>query len=447
MKKILYIAFVLSVMAVSCSKMLDIEPTDAISNEEAIKDKAGVEKAITGAYDVLQNVGLYGRSRVVLGDLSADNLSWSGTTLDYAQIDNNQVPIDNSFIEGMWSGAYDGINRANNILFALPGISDMTDAERNAYEGQALFIRALLHFNLLNYFGGVPVKTTPTMSLDDIDLPRNTVTEVYLQIIDDLIAAEIKLPPPGQVSGGRANAFSATALLARVYLTRFHAEEKAEFADLAIEKAGKVILEGGFSLASDYSALFSGNTGEIIFQVLFSVQDRNRYAEYFFPRSLTGRYEIAPSAALIESFDPADSIRFKTTIAFDSLGTPYGYKYRQLSEGSDPVFVIRMAEMYLIRAEALAYTNGDPGAIRDDINIIRSRAGLPPVIDQTYPELRLAIETERRFEFAFEGHRWFDLVRTGRAPAVLGIEAYKMLFPIPLSEMTTNGAMEQNFGY
>ena len=144
----------------SCSKMLDIEPTDAISSSEAIKDKAGIEKAITGAYDALQNAGLYGRNRVILGDLAADNLVWTGTTLDYAQLDNNNVTIDNSLIDGMWSGAFDGINRVNGILAVLPGISDITDAERAAFEGEAVFMRALHYFNLLTYFGGVPIRTS-----------------------------------------------------------------------------------------------------------------------------------------------------------------------------------------------------------------------------------------------------------------------------------------------
>lgn len=447
MKKIFCIIIATSLLVSSCSKMLDIEPTDAISNEEAIKDKAGVEKAITGAYDVLQNIGLYGRNRVILGDLAADNVSWTGTTLDYAQVDNNQVPIDNSLIEGMWSGAYDGINRVNNILYALPGIGGITDNERKTYEGHALFIRALLHFNLLTYFGGVPVKTSPTLDLASVDVPRNTVAEVFDRVILDLQEAETRLPGPGQVSEGRANAFSATALLARVYLTRFHAEDNPAMAGLAVEKADLVIQQGGFSLAAGYDALFSGGSAERIFQVSFSVQDRNRLAEYYFPRSLTGRYEIGPSTAFIESWDPADSLRFKATIAFDSLGTAYGFKYRKLSEGSDPVLVIRLAEMYLVKAEALAYNNGDMDVIRDNINTVRSRAGLPPVIDQTYPELRLAVERERRYEFAQEGHRWFDLVRTKRAVAVLGIDPNFTLFPIPLSEMTTNSRMEQNPGY
>ena len=448
MKTTKYIIVLCSILLVACNKMLDIQPTDAISSDVAITDKSGVEKAIIGAYDAFQLPGLYGRERVILGDLSADNLVWTGTNMDYAQLDNNNVSIDNAIIDNMWSGAYDGINRVNNILAALPGIGDLTDAERNMYEGEALFMRALFHFNLLTYFGGVPIKTTPTLDVSNINQPRNTADEMYDQIIEDLGNAELKLPGPGGMTSGRANTYAAAALLARVYLTRFHASNDNQYAILAANKADEVIESGAFSLVGSYASLYAGSdNSERIFQIVFSAQDKNRLAEYFTPRTLNGRYEVAPSDTLIHSWDPADSLRFAASIAFDTIGDPYCTKYQELIEGSDPVLVIRLAEMYLIIAEAHAYTNGDIATIQENINIIRARAGLTPTMASTYDELKLAIENERRFEFAFEGHRWFDLVRTKRATTVLGIEEYKTLFPIPLSEMTTNSLIEQNPGY
>ena len=448
MKTLTYILIACSILLGACSKMLDISPTDAISSDEAIKDKSSVEKAITGSYDAFQLAGLYGRNRVILGDLAADNLVWSGTNYDYAQIDNNTVSIENGIIDAMWTGAYDGINRVNNILAALPGIGDLTEAERSQYEGEALFMRALFHFNLLTYFGGVPVMTKPTLDLSNLDRPRNSVSEVYDLIISDLGAAESKLPLPTAMPEGRANSYSATALLARVYLTRFHAENNSEFALLAVNKADQVIEQGGFSLVSPYAALYEGtDNSERIFEIVFSAQDKNRLAEYFYPTNMAGRYEVAPSESLVLSFDPADSIRLAASVARDKDGLYYCTKYTELVEGSDPVLVIRLAEMYLIIAEANAYSNGDIATIQENINIIRSRAGLPPTTATTYDELKLAIENERRFEFAFEGHRWFDLVRTKRATTVIGIEEDYTLFPIPLSEMSTNLEMTQNHGY
>ncbi len=447
MKKIIYITIALSMLVYSCSDLLDTKPTDAIASDDAISNKSGIEKAITGSYDALQYASLYGRNLVILGDLAADNLVWTGTTYDYYEIENNDAAIDNGIIEGMWSVSYDGINRVNNVLAAIPGIGDMTDAERNKYEGEARFLRALNYFNLLTLFGGVPIVTTPTLSLDDIDRPRNSENEVYGQIIADLEAAEQLLPLPGQAVSGRANKFSATALLARVYLTRFHANGNADDANAAIAKAQEVIDNGGFSLVSPYSALYTGDNSETIFQVVFSVQDRNRLSEYFYPRSLTGRYEIAPSAALMDSYTPQDSERYQATIAVDTEGKVYGNKYQDLSTGADAVLVLRLAEMHLIIAEALAFTNGAVDRIQQNINAVRSRAGLAPVNDTGIPELIIAIAEERRHEFALEGHRWFDLVRTKTATVVLGITENQTLFPIPLSEMSTNSKMEQNPGY
>jgi starch-binding outer membrane protein, SusD/RagB family len=447
MKKIIYISIAFSVLVLSCTKMLDIQPTDSISSDEAIKDKAGVDKAISGAYDAFQYAGLYGRNRVILGDLAADNLVWTGTTYDYYEIDQNKVAIENGIIDGMWSASYDGINRVNNVMAALPGIGDLTDDERSKYEGEALFMRALFHFNLLLYFGGVPIVTAPTYNVEEVDRPRNTAAEMYDQIISDLKSAELMLPGPADMTEGTANSFSASALLARVYLTRFHAENNDQDALDAIAKADFVIHEGGFSLVSDYASLYTGNNSESIFQVVFSVQDRNVIAQYFYPRSLTGRYEVAPSDELIQSFEIADSIRMKASVAYDEDIKPYGYKYQDVAEGSDAILVIRLAEMYMIKAEALAYTNGDISTIQENINIIRERAGLEPTTAVTNNELKLAIETERRHEFAFEGHRWFDLVRTKRATLLIGVDEDHTLFPIPLSEMTTNNKMEQNHGY
>ncbi len=109
--------------------------------------------------------------------------------------------------------------------------------------------------------------------------------------------------------------------------------------------------------------------------------------------------------------------------------------------------VLRLAEMYLIKAEALAYTNGNIDEIKANIDVVRNRAGLTGTIASTIDDLKLAIENERRYEFAFEGQRWHDLVRTGRATTVMGIDENHTLFPIPLSEMQTNKKMTQNDGY
>lgn len=444
MKRTLYLLILLPLLMISCAKVLDVEPTASVSVAEAIKDKAGVERAIIGSYTALQYAGLYGRNRVIVGDLAADNLTWTGTTFEYLQIENNLINADNAILEGAWSSAYDGLNRVNNMLNAMQGIDELTSADRNKFEGEALFLRAFFHYNLLTYYGAIPLKTTPTLDITNIDQARNPLDQVYDQIITDLISAETKLP--AVMPSGRANASAASALLARVYLTRFHATGNASDATLAVEKATQLIGQTSYALSSDYVNLYTGTTSEVIFEIVFDAQNKNRLAEYFFTRKLAGRYEIAPSANLIQSYEPGDQ-RLAASIDTDSEGKVYCIKYEQLSAGSDAVIVLRLAEQYLIKAEALAYTNGDIQTIQDNIDAIRTRAGLGQTNASTYDALKLAIENERRLEFAFEGHRWFDLVRTKRAAGLLGIDEKYTLFPIPLSEMQTNKLMIQNDGY
>jgi len=450
MKKIAFIAILFSIVTVSCTKMLDVQPTASISDEQAIKDESGVDKAITGAYSSLHATGSYGRNQVIVQDLAADNLIWTGTTRDYQQIDENQIASDNGIIDGIWSANYDCINRVNNVLYRIDGI-DMSTSQRNLYTGDGLFLRALSHFNLLCFFGAIPIKTKPTLDLSNINQARNSVDEVYQQIIADLTAAEQLLPATRSL--GRASAYSASALLARVYLTRFWNTGNASFATLAKEKATEVISNGGYSLASAYNDLFNGNTSESIFEVVFDAQNYNRLAQYFFPVSLTGRYEVSPPLNFTKAFHLSDTLRFLASIKVDTIITsdtvyhPYGIKYKDVAGGTDRVYVLRLAEMYLIRAEAETYTNGNIEQIRADLDVIRSRASLPATTATTYDELKLAIENERRHEFAFESQRWSDLVRTKRATTVLGINENQTLMPIPLSELQTNTLMTQNPGY
>ncbi|HNS17003.1 MAG TPA: RagB/SusD family nutrient uptake outer membrane protein [Bacteroidales bacterium] len=445
MKKITYFLIAGALVLGSCNDLLDIEPTDAISDTEAIKDKTGVNRAVTGAYNALQQTGSYGRYLVIVEDLAADNLKWSGTTQSYGQIDNNQIPADNTLVDGIWSSAYDCINRVNNVIYRIPDIGDLTPAERDTYEGEALFLRALCHFNLVSLFGGVPLKTLPTLDLATINQARNPVDEVYAQIIDDLLQAELKLPSSS--TPGRASSFSAAALLARVYLTQLHLKNDPALAQLAVAKAEKVINEGGYALAPAFGDLFTGNATESIFEVIFDAQNRNVLAQYFYPRSLLGRYEVSPQTEFLNSWEADDTLRFNATIAYDPDHLPYGYKYRDVTAGTDRVYVLRLAEMYLIRAEALAFSNGNIQTIQNDINVIRARAGLPPTVAEDHNALKLAIQYERRHELAFECLRWSDLVRTKTATVILGIDEKFTLFPIPLSEMQTNTDMNQNPGY
>jgi starch-binding outer membrane protein, SusD/RagB family len=443
MKRILYIACILY-FASACD-VLDVNPTASIPAASAFKNKAGIEKGILGSYDALQPLSYYGRAYLIFSDLAADNLVHppDATSADVAQVDNNAILPENGFVSDMWASIYNAINVANNVIVKVPEMTDMTDAEKNAALGELYFLRALDHFNLVNYFGAIPLKTKPTVGVSDLDAGRTPVSEVYQQIIADLTFAEANLNTSSSLKI-RATRFAATALLARIALYEGNY-------DLAWQKADDVINNGGYVILDNYADIFASDASqESIFEVDYTEVDRNRVAEYNFPKSLNGRREVAPAQGLIDSYEAGDA-RKDVSIAYDG-NNAYANKYNDLSKGADNLIVLRLAEMYLIRAEAEAHkASPDLQAIRDDINVIRTRAQLNPTAVNNVTDLLSLIEVERRSEFAFEGQRWFDLVRTGRATEVLPTvtNADKTLFPVPSSELQTNNSPEmiQNPGY
>jgi hypothetical protein len=439
MKKIVILVIILGSFS-SCD-VLDVESQSKIPVSEAYKDKSGIEKGILGAYASFQNFSYYGRAYLIFSDLSSDVLIQpiDGTSSDYRQIDNNAILTENGGVDGIWSSAYSAINAANNVIARVPEMTDMTDDEKNKALAELYFIRALNHFNLMNYFGAIALKTTPTIGTSNLDVPRSSTAEVYQQIITDLTFAEQHLPASNLKV--RASKYAATALLARVYLY------KGDYGQ-AKQKATEVIDNGGYSLIQ-YDQIFTDGSAESIFEIDFTPLNRNRIAEYNFPKSLKGRREVAPSPKMLTAYETNDA-RDTVSIHFEGA-LAYANKYNNLAVGDDNVIVLRLAEMYLIRAEAEAKLNGDIDAIVSDIDVIRNRAGLGGTNADNYAELLLAIEQERLVEFAFEGHRWFDLVRTGRAVEVLDnvTNTNQTLFPIPLTELQTNKNpdMQQNPGY
>jgi starch-binding outer membrane protein, SusD/RagB family len=431
-------------LTTAACNVLDVDPVDSIPADQAFTNKAGIERGIMGSYSSLQSLSYYGRTYVVFADLAADNLAHpaDATASDYAEVDNNSILPENAAVDGIWASIYDGLNVANNVIDKVPGMGDMTDAEKNKALGELRFLRGLHHFNLMNFFGAIPLKTEPTIGVSNLNAGRDPVDAVYGQVIEDLVFAAENLPASSVKY--RASKFAAKALLARVYLYQ------GDY-DKAWQEANDVILNGGYTLLPDYGNLFGKDApAESIFEVDFTEVDRNRIAEYNFPKSLNGRREVAPDAGLLAAYEPGD-LRKDVSIALDGSNL-YAFKYRDLSKGADNVIVLRLAEMYLIRAEAGAQkTLPDLAAVRDDLNVIRTRAGLTASAANTKEALLLAIEKERRVEFAFEGQRWFDLVRTNRATTLLPnvTNINKTLFPIPSSELHTNNSpdMIQNTGY
>lgn len=435
---------VLILASLSSCDVLDVKPQSAIDASIALSDKEGIEKAVLGTYSSLQSLSYFGRTHILFQDLAADNLIHpiDATSSDYAQVANNNILPDNGSIDGLWSSLYDGINRANNVIENVVKVEDMTTEEKDAVIAEMRFIRALNHFNLTNYYGDVPLKVKATSGIEGLNTPRIAKAEIYKQVIEDLLFAEQHLAASASTKI-RATKFGATALLARVYLY------SGAYA-LAKTKATEVIDKGGYTFLPSYGSIFGGDgSAETIFEIDFTELDKNRIAEYNFPKTLNGRREVAPSPSLLSAYEVGDK-RKDVSIGIDGTNA-YAVKYEDLSTGADNVIVIRLAEMYLIRAEAEANLQGNILAIQKDIDKIRNRANLSGTSASTYTALLNSIDKERRIEFAFEGFRWFDLIRTGRAvdelPNVTSVN--QTLFPIPLDEILTNkdSGMKQNPGY
>lgn len=438
MKKILIIS-IIGLLSFGACEVTDVDPKGDIPQDIAFSDEASVKSAIVGCYDALQSTGYYGRYYTVVPDLLANNLDENGTTQEYAEFSNNAVQSDNFVIEGIWNRLYDGINRANMVIV---NISDagLNDDDENMYLAHAYFIRALNHFNLMRFFGEIPVKTTPsTEPGDHLNVPRNSIDEVYEQIFTDLEKAHANIT---SIFTGSADFATVKALLARVHLYRQNWTEAKTY-------AGQVINDFNYMLEPAFGDLFPAeNSSESIFEIHYTEQDNNLLAQYFLPTAIGGRHEFIPTDSLLAAYAEADSIRVRNSITEDSDGL-YCNKYTELATRSDNVYVFRLAEMYLIRAEAEAQLNGDIETIQNDINAVRNRAGLNDTEADNYNDLLNVVLEERRREFAFEGHYWFDLVRNGKAMEQLEnvTTTDQYLMPIPLSEMQTNDAMTQNSGY
>ena len=193
MKKLFILIIILLPLA-SCD-VLNVESQNSVPEEKAIKDKKGIEKGILGAYTSFQELGYFGRSYIIFSDLAADNLEQpvDGTAASYTQIDNNVVLPENAGIADIWAAGYEGINIANNIIAKVPGMSDMTDEEKNQALGELYFIRAFNHFNLVNWFGAIPIKTKATEAATGLDVARDPVAKVYDQIIAEAQASKAEL--------------------------------------------------------------------------------------------------------------------------------------------------------------------------------------------------------------------------------------------------------------
>ncbi len=436
-----------ALLLTACNSQLDVKPVNTIDAGSAVATSGDVEALLVGAYDALGDGDVYGGNIIRDAELLGDNgeIFWDGTFVAPDQIFRKSLLVDNDQAASTWLDSYRTINIANNVLDNLDVV---TNANRSRVEGEAKFIRGLVYFALIQQYAkawtdgtpsanpGVPLILEPTTEITEASkVSRNTVAEVYTQIIQDLTQAETALPASNSFFTTKG---AAAALLARVYLLQ------GRYADAATA-ATRVISSGRYSLVPiedvfDLRINQNGvNTAEDIFSVQVTDQDGvNNLNTFFASADYGGRGDILIEDAHLNLYT-ADDLRGQ--LFYDDGNGIYTAKW--INQYGN-IKVLRLAEMYLIRAEANLRNNSSIGAAPlADINRIRTRAGLAPLTTVTLNN----ILRERRLELAFEGLQLYDLKRTRSNVGALPYNSPKLIFPIPRREIDANSNLEQNAGY
>jgi hypothetical protein len=460
MKKQLSLYFLaLALVAGSgCAKLNQLSTT-SVTSAQMFHDTTSLNEALVGLYSTLEVQEYYGAYYPMLADLNSDNGiagGYNNTSLN--EFGAYSVTSSNLFVQNMYVALYYTVTTANDILAGESGISDTAQQTQQllaSVKGQALTIRALADFDLLRAFGyhwdttsiyGIPIVTT-VQTADSI-VARSTVSATYASVISDLNAASALLSGDADRSPNYINPGVINALLARVYLYKKDYYHAAAYATL-------VINDGAYSLlgSGDFPTIYtSKNSQESILELPFNQQNQSEYniSTYARPDAASTEVLFIASQELQTFFQnrPADlriNLLDYSSPNFQPNGRTLKYA-SDISQKDNSAYVLRISEMYLIRAEALGRVNG-----LADLNTVMVNRGMAPLTasdvpdDPTYAQ---AISDENRAEFNFEGHRYFDLARTGQIANVLGVPASNSVYPIPLVQINaTNGVVVQNPGY
>lgn len=442
----------------SCQKLDVVSPND-VASEDVFKNGDGLRSGLIGLYNTLQQRDYYGGYYPLMADLNSDVAKAGGyDNPALNEIGDHAITPSNVFGEQMYIAMYKCINTANSILAAVDEVEDpnLEDVERGRIKGEALAIRAMVHFDLLRMFGyhwdknseyGIPVVTTVQGPYDVVE--RNTVGETYAAIIQDLKDAETLLDGI-EVNQKYMNVLAVKGLLARVYL---YSKDNTN----AFVYAKEVIDEGSFSLldADNFTTIYSGRlSSESIFELAFDAQNPSSFNGTTYAREDAIRSELLfiASEGLKTFFEDRAGDKRTSLLDFENNDVsilPDGrtQKYRGEEAKDNPAYILRIAELYLIAAEA----RGRAGGGLDYINELRANRGLEDLTLADVPNTAAflqAVADERLAELNFEGHRFFDLARWGWIDDILGVSDQKGVFPIPQRELiATQGKVVQNPGF
>lgn len=463
MKKKLYgMGLALLLLPAACD-VLEQTPQAQISTSQAFAGENAAIGAVNGMYNLVQSV--YDWRVQCLSDLASDITQSVDTWDAFINVDEYVTTRDNSEVEDLYTVLYRTVDIANTIIAEVPKLNLPEDRQNNLL-GQAYFVRGLMYFELARFWGGIPgvygelgvvIRTTPSQGVDAGSFgARASLTDTYAQVRTDAETALALLPETrndNAADRGRAVKPAARALLSRLHLyLREYGPAEAY--------AAAVIDDGRYRLVTPYESVFRArNTAESVFEVQYGANDISGMRNWYYPSSLGGRGGLALHEAFYRELtaDPADQ-RGKLTAYNANAKVYYPTKYNTAGN-SDNTHVFRIAEMYLNRAEARAHLGNPEGAVAD-LNAVRRRAGLPQTAAATREALLAAILRERKLEFFQEGHRWFDLFRTGNAVPVLTdlkrdtgsrpvslTAPARLVFPFPTSEVLANPNLEQNEAY
>jgi hypothetical protein len=454
-KESIFACIAVGMIAIGCEKKLDVQPYQGLSDQKALLTESDVSGTLVGAYDAVSSAAAYGGDMMVLNDLIGNktNIRFTGTFAALNDAYNTIMTANNSFAAATWSSAYNTINVANNVLENTSKVTSSA-TRKNSVEGQALFLRASMYFELLKLYAkpyndgdpntnlGVPLVLTATKApITEADYKaRATVKAVYDQVVADLILAESLMP---STNSKFATKWAAAAQLSRVYLMLGNYTEAAAAANRVIAGSGKTITPEFKNNWFTYINFGGVTPNEYIFYIKVNNQDGTNSLNTYYGRTISGitgsagRSDMKIQTAHLNIYESSDVRRAFFVIS----GSRYTQKH--LDRFGD-VPVIRLAEMYLTRAEANFRQSTSVGATPlADVNLIRKRAGLADLTAVTLD----AILKERAAELAFEGNNLFESQRLKKSIATIAWNSPKLILPIPQREMDVNKSLVQNEGY
>lgn len=450
MRRLKYIIPVFLLFVVNaCDEVLEPPPRDILRDDIVLNEPKDVPNVQIGLYNAFRVIP---PAQVIAGDLTADLLIHNGTFSQFRELGTKQITSANASVATLWTAIYNTVYLANFIIERLPAVPGVPTAQRNSVLATAHFLRGYAYFIGLYSFGGIPKVLTTSIETNR-DIPRSSSEEILALILEDYTFALDKLPSQTE------NAGFATEYAVRAALARYHLY-LGDWAT-AEQYATDVISSNEYVLDADFATIVETDfPDESIFEVGYSISDDpGTNGSIGLNNLFVGRREIIPDNTTVvalasdESGDRFSSIQFEPN---NLVGNDNGWsvaKYGTADADNNNIVVFRLAEMYLIRAEARAHRSNLPGA-QTDVNTLRTRAKAQLIGSLGQQQMLNTIEEERKYELAFEGHRWYDLVRTGRASQLMPSfssnwrSAYE-LWPIPQREIQNNPSLvgNQNPGY